>query len=370
MAVSSLPWNIVTFCVLVPLLTDFVTQVIADRNLKDNGVRFSRIELYTVTVLNMKDRLNKAVLWCGMVNRCGDLILDEIKSYILAVYIFLSTCQLRLFRRPEKNQNYVHLSVRPDVLNDKPERVHDAAACWDIWLSGQTVQFNTEVVTISRERENTCLEEFIAIYRNELCLWQVKSKDYHDRGNKEAAYLKLMEKMKEIDHSCTKSTVLKKNNNLRSSFRKDAKTVKDSMRTGSGADEVYHPKLWYYDLLKFVEDQEVSRNSRSNISDDEESENEGGPNRLKKVIGANKILQFVIVLLPGDVLKISRFLSIRGVPIRERQFGPPYTIVLLVVRSASRWGDDAHMLAVNGPKAMRKVPEFVKALKNSSPVLF
>ncbi|VEN57575.1 unnamed protein product, partial [Callosobruchus maculatus] len=46
------------------------------------------------------------------------------------------------------------------------------------------------------------------------------------------------------------------------------------MRTGSGADEVYHPKLWYYDLLKFVEDHEVSRNSRSNVSDYEESENE------------------------------------------------------------------------------------------------
>ncbi|XP_031333976.1 uncharacterized protein LOC116163988 [Photinus pyralis] len=139
----------------------------------------------------------------------------------------------------------------------------------------QVKQFSsTEVVIMSRARENTCLEEFIAIYRNESYLWQVKSKDYHDRGKKEAAYLKLIEKLKEIDPSCTKSTVLKKINNLRSSFRKEAKKVKDSMRTGSGADEVYHPKLWYYDLLNFVEDQEVSRNSRSNISDDEESENE------------------------------------------------------------------------------------------------
>ncbi|CAH1955462.1 unnamed protein product [Acanthoscelides obtectus] len=88
--------------------------------------------------------------------------------------------------------------------------------------------------------------------------------------------LKIDKKLKEIDPSCTTtvSTVLKKINNLRSSFRKEAKKVKDSMRTGSGADEVYHPKLWYYDLLKFVEDQEVSRNSRSNISDDEDSENE------------------------------------------------------------------------------------------------
>ncbi|CAH1987094.1 unnamed protein product [Acanthoscelides obtectus] len=84
---------------------------------------------------------------------------------------------------------------------------------------------STEVVTMSRERENTCLEEFIAM-------------------------------------SCVYG---------KSSFRKEAKKVKDSMRTGSGADEVYHPKRWYYDLLKFMEDQ---GNSRSHISDDEESENE------------------------------------------------------------------------------------------------
>lgn len=127
---------------------------------------------------------------------------------------------------------------------------------------------------MSREKESACLEDFIAIYRNEPCLWQVKAKIYHDRGKKEAAYLKLVEKWKEVDPSCTKSTILKKINNLRSSFRKEANKAKDSMRTGSATDEVYHPKLWYYDLLKFVEDQEVPRNSRSNISDVESNGSE------------------------------------------------------------------------------------------------
>nr|CAH7759795.1 unnamed protein product [Callosobruchus chinensis] len=51
------------------------------------------------------------------------------------------------------------------------------------------------------QMENTCLEEFIAIYHNEPCLWRVKSKDYHDRVKNEAAYLKLIKKWKEIDPS-------------------------------------------------------------------------------------------------------------------------------------------------------------------------
>ncbi|CAH2009432.1 unnamed protein product [Acanthoscelides obtectus] len=54
-----------------------------------------------------------------------------------------------------------------------------------------------------------------------------------------------------------------------------------------------------------------------------------------------------------------------------RLIAPCYeNLYIIIIRSASRWGDDAHMLAVNGPKAMRKVPEFVKALINVSPVLF
>jgi hypothetical protein len=73
---------------------------------------------------------------------------------------------------------------------------------------------------MSREREMQCLEEFINIYQSEFCLWKIKSKGYHDRPKKEAAYSRLLEKLKEIDSSATKSSVVKKINNLRSSYRK------------------------------------------------------------------------------------------------------------------------------------------------------
>ena len=103
-------------------------------------------------------------------------------------------------------------------------------------------------------------------------MWKIKSKEYHDRPKKEAAYSRLLEKLKEIDSSATKSSVVKKINNLRSSYRKELKKVKDSMKSGTGADEVYEPKLWYYKLLSFLDDQDIPRNSRSNVdSDDDKS---------------------------------------------------------------------------------------------------
>lgn len=125
---------------------------------------------------------------------------------------------------------------------------------------------------MARAKQNQ--EEFIELFRDSPCLWQTTSKDYHDRSKREAAYERLVEKMKEVEPLANKESAIKKINNMRSSFRKELKKkIKESMRTGSGADEVYQPKLWYFELLRFLSDQETPRPSSSNI-DSQDSENE------------------------------------------------------------------------------------------------
>jgi len=52
---------------------------------------------------------------------------------------------------------------------------------------------------MSVSRNYQCISEFIEIYQSESCLWQIKSKDYHNCEKKEAAYLKLIEKEVEPD---------------------------------------------------------------------------------------------------------------------------------------------------------------------------
>lgn len=124
---------------------------------------------------------------------------------------------------------------------------------------------------MARAKQNQ--EEFIELFRDSPCLWQTTSKDYHDRSKREAAYERLVEKMKEVEPLANKESAIKKINNMRSSFRKELKKIKESMRTGSGADEVYQPKLWYFELLRFLSDQETPRPSSSNI-DSQDSEND------------------------------------------------------------------------------------------------
>ena len=112
------------------------------------------------------------------------------------------------------------------------------------------------------------LSDFIEIYRNEPSLWFIKSKDYSNREVKNAAYGKLVNKLREIDPSANKDTVVKKINNLRSSYNKELKKVQASNKSsGSGSDSIYTPKLSYFHLMHFIKDQNVEcEPSVSNMS--------------------------------------------------------------------------------------------------------
>lgn len=101
------------------------------------------------------------------------------------------------------------------------------------------------------------LEDFILTYRNEPCLWNIKSKEYRDRQRKEKGYSKLIHKLKAIEPAANRDHVVKKINNIRSSYRKEKKKVEQSMRNGAEGEEIYQPKLWYYHLLRFLDDLEV-----------------------------------------------------------------------------------------------------------------
>ncbi|GFO14231.1 cadherin-5 [Plakobranchus ocellatus] len=69
---------------------------------------------------------------------------------------------------------------------------------------------------------------------------------------KTKAYDELVEFVKEIDPNADRNTVVKKINNLRSAFRKEVK--KADVKGGVGKE----PKLFYYDHLLFLLDQERS----------------------------------------------------------------------------------------------------------------
>jgi len=62
----------------------------------------------------------------------------------------------------------------------------------------------------------------------------------------------------------------KKINSLCSTFRKEHKKVLKSQVSGAGAEEMYAPRLWYYNQLRFLCDHEALHGSTSSVQEEEE----------------------------------------------------------------------------------------------------
>ncbi len=122
-------------------------------------------------------------------------------------------------------------------------------------------------MTDLRSWSHTFFTEFIELYRSFPCLWKVKDKDYSNRDKKRLAYEALVKKCKEIDPDANKDYVSKKVNSFRTVFRKEIKKIKESEKSGAGADDVYTPTLWYFPLLNFLHDQDTPRASVNTIED-------------------------------------------------------------------------------------------------------
>jgi hypothetical protein len=110
--------------------------------------------------------------------------------------------------------------------------------------------------------------DFINLYMQMPCLWRIKSRDYTNKNLKNEAYDKLVEFCKPVFPDANRDFVYKKIQSLRASFRKELKKFLDSKRSGTVADEVYQPTLWYFDLLLFTMDQEIPSQSISNIEEE------------------------------------------------------------------------------------------------------
>lgn len=108
------------------------------------------------------------------------------------------------------------------------------------------------------------LTEIIEMYKSFPCLWRVKSKEYMDKQLRAKAFDVLILKFKQVDIHATRDTVLKKINSLRNSWRKERNKVRESRKSGG---DVRKPQLWYFNLLLFLEDQEISPQAVSNVTE-------------------------------------------------------------------------------------------------------
>ncbi|XP_064109621.1 uncharacterized protein LOC135217588 [Macrobrachium nipponense] len=105
----------------------------------------------------------------------------------------------------------------------------------------------------------------IELYRQNLCLWNVKLKSYKNRDKRITSLKAIAAEIREQGAAVTTDDIKKNIDTLRNQFRREFKKMKDSQRSGAGTDNLYSPKLWCYDDLAFLTDSDTIRPSVSNM---------------------------------------------------------------------------------------------------------
>ncbi|PIO11208.1 hypothetical protein AB205_0157750 [Aquarana catesbeiana] len=113
--------------------------------------------------------------------------------------------------------------------------------------------------------DHNFLPLFIDKYRELPCLWQVRHPHYNHKQKRQAALEKLLELVKPVVPTSTIPYLKAKIGGLRSTYLRERKKVTDSQRSRAAADDVYVPRLWYYERLRFLSDQTEVRKSLSTL---------------------------------------------------------------------------------------------------------
>ncbi|XP_069616719.1 uncharacterized protein [Ranitomeya imitator] len=107
------------------------------------------------------------------------------------------------------------------------------------------------------------IRDFIEIYQSFPCLWKIKSPEYCNREKRKEGYSKLIEfyHLHAPEEQANEAVIKKKIQALRTVWRKELNKVLHTTKSGASTEEVYVPKLWYFEHMNFLRDQEVPRTS-------------------------------------------------------------------------------------------------------------
>ena len=97
------------------------------------------------------------------------------------------------------------------------------------------------IAVVEWKREE--VRSLIAAYREQPCLWNVKSKTYKDRNAKDMALKKVYNEMQIIDDNITFESMKIKIHTIRSQFKRELKLIRESKKSGTSTFDVYSPKL-------------------------------------------------------------------------------------------------------------------------------
>ncbi|PIO14628.1 hypothetical protein AB205_0197830, partial [Aquarana catesbeiana] len=97
-------------------------------------------------------------------------------------------------------------------------------------------------------------------------MWEVKHPQYYIKPVRKSTLEKLLAFVQTFIPEATMEILEKKIGILRNMYRREHNKIQISLRSGASADDVYVPRLWYYNKLCFLDDQTEARVSISTLA--------------------------------------------------------------------------------------------------------
>ncbi|PIO24959.1 hypothetical protein AB205_0150200 [Aquarana catesbeiana] len=137
-------------------------------------------------------------------------------------------------------------------------------------------------------QDNDFMSIFIDMFRELPCLWEINHPHYRNQTKRKAALDQLLEIVKQVISTADITYLKILIGGLRSTYVRERQKVQDSQRSGA-ADDIYVPRMWYYDRLHFLAGQTEPRSSLSILPSTlpsppaEASDAQPGPSRQQHV---------------------------------------------------------------------------------------
>jgi hypothetical protein len=111
------------------------------------------------------------------------------------------------------------------------------------------------------------IQTFLETFQNYELLWNVRHEDYSNKAKRESNILKLKEDLVSQGVLVPDVAFLRARiKTIKTTYRNELMKVLSSKTSGSGADDVYSPKLpWFQTADSFLNSVVVTRESQSNL---------------------------------------------------------------------------------------------------------
>ncbi|PIO11268.1 hypothetical protein AB205_0210950, partial [Aquarana catesbeiana] len=137
-------------------------------------------------------------------------------------------------------------------------------------------------------QDNDFMSIFIDMFIELPCLWEINHPHYRNQTKRKAALDQLLEIVKLVIPTADITYLKILIGGPRSTYVRKRQKVQDSQRSGA-ADDIYVPRMWYYDRLHFLAGQTEPRSSLSSLPSTlpsppaEASDAQLGPSRQQHV---------------------------------------------------------------------------------------